>query len=91
MTDIDSKFTEFHERNPHIFDLFLKFAKQVKESGRKIGAKAIAERIRWEIYFERDKGEKYKVNNNYISRYARLAVETDPELVKVFNFRRLKS
>ena len=91
MTNIDDRFNEFNANHPHIFDLFCRFALQVKERGKKIGAKAIAERMRWEIYFERAEWEEYKINNNYISRYARLAVEKYPDLITVFNFRSVKS
>ena len=91
MTNIEDRFKEFHLNHPHIFNLFCHFALQVKERGKKIGAKAIAERMRWEIYFERAEWEEYKINNNYISRYARLAVEKYPDLITVFNFRSLKS
>lgn len=91
MTNIDERFNEFNANHPHIFNLFCTFALQVKARGKKIGAKAIAERIRWEIYFELPKLEEYKINNNYISRYARLAVKKYPELITVFNFRSLKS
>ena len=91
MTNIDDRFKEFHLSHPHIFDLFCRFALQVKERGKKIGAKAIAERIRWEIYFEKPAKDEYKINNSFVSRYARLAVEKYPDLITVFNFRSLKS
>ena len=91
MKNIDARFKDFHLNHPHIFNLFCHFALQVKERGKKIGAKALAERIRWEIYFEKPAKDEYKINNSFISRYARLAVKRYPELITVFNFRSLKS
>jgi hypothetical protein len=88
---IDSRFKKFHAANPAVFRLFIAFAERAKDAGRtKVGAKAIAERIRWECAVE-SKDDTFKLNNVYVSRYARLVAEQRPDLAPMFALRRLKS
>lgn len=88
---IDSKFTDFHSKNPAVYELFKRFAVEALVAGKtKIGAKAIAERIRWSVEIEARGGE-FKLNNSYVSRYARLLAKEDPRIGSLFNFRGLKS
>jgi hypothetical protein len=92
MATIDEKFEEFQRQNGDILHLFIKFALELKRSGRKrAGAKAIVERIRWEIMLTNKPGSDYKINNNYTSRLARWAMDTEPELKGFFQLRDLKS
>ncbi|MDE2020328.1 MAG: hypothetical protein KGJ13_08340 [Patescibacteria group bacterium] len=87
---LDERFRNFHERNPAVYDLFRKFAERAHQAGaRRIGAKAIAERIRWETSVE--KVGDYKINNSYVSRYARLLIAAHPHLGDLFEVRSLKS
>ena len=89
--DIDTEFRKFHTENPAVFNLFMIFAEQALATGQKIGAKAIWERMRWEINMNPTYGEYYKCNNNYTSRYARLAIAKNPKLASLFEIRRIKS
>ncbi len=90
-TKLDAEFDDFHAKNPAVFEMFYRFAQQAYESGRKrIGAKMIAERIRWETAISPTSPD-YKVNNSYISRYARLCAQKYPELGNLFTMRKLKS
>lgn len=79
---IDERFERFHSANPAVFTLFLRFAREARAKGRKIGAKAIIERLRWEVMIETD--EDYRLNDHYTSRYARLAMELFPEEFRDF-------
>ncbi len=66
------KFRLFHFENPDVFDLFEKFARQAKASGRgRFGAFMIGNRIRWYTQVE-VVGDDYKINNNYLPYWARL-------------------
>lgn len=83
----------FHRANPIIFDLFLRFTRHavsrshvVGRSRRKIGARLVGERIRWETTVE-TVGSEYKINNNFWPYYARLAMLVDENLTDVFERR----
>jgi hypothetical protein len=88
---IDARFKAYHKTHPGVFRLFVAFAEQARGAGRKrIGAKAIAERIRWECAVQ-TKDDSFKLNNVYVSRYARLVAQERPDLADLFETRRLKS
>lgn len=84
---IAEQFIDFHRANPEIFELFKRFATEARLSGRKYyGAKAIMEKIRWEINIEQ-KGD-FKVNDHYTSCYVRLLISEDPSFKDFFEVRR---
>jgi len=87
---IEEKFETYHKDNPHVYDLFVRFAKEAKESGRdKFSAYAIFERIRWFVDVE-TRGDRFKVNNNYRPYYARKMMEEYPEFHDFFHIRELQ-
>lgn len=88
----DKAFLDFHAANPMIYKVFVSFARQAKAAGAKaLGAKAVWERMRWSFAVENAPGgEGYVFNNNYVSRYARLAMMKEPDLAGMFETRRLK-
>lgn len=89
-TRIERRFAEFHRANPHVYAEFERRALQLHRAGaRRIGAKAIAERIRWDIYI-RTLSDDYKINNSYVSLYARLLIHRHPQLADVIELRRRK-
>lgn len=76
---IKEKFLEFHRANPEVYELFERFTFEAINSGMKrVGAKFVFERIRWEIYVSTS-GAGYcvplkrdlKLNNNFTAWYAR--------------------
>lgn len=67
-------------------NLFIRLAIGCKRRGKRIGAKAIWERIRW-FYSVRKVGGDYKLNNNYAAYMARFAMERVPELAEFFETR----
>lgn len=80
----------YHEQNPHIYDLFEKFAMQAIISGKKhLGAKMIVERIRWYTDVEA-KNDQFKINNNMTPFYARLFEENRPQYKGFFRKRGFK-
>ena len=82
------RFRIFHEKNPHIFDLIVRFAKQLLAKGRtRYGMKSIAERVRWEMVVETDDGD-FKINNIYMSCYSRLLIVKHPQFKEMFETRR---
>lgn len=72
--------------------LFCDMALDAYDAGaKKIGAKAIWERMRWNLQVERRTGDEFKLNNNFTSRIARTAISRHPELAEMFEFRKLRS
>lgn len=81
------KLEKYHEDNPHIYDMFIKFTMAALYKGHKyIGAKMIIERIRWESMVEA-KNDKFKINNNIAPFYARLFMKQYPFYNDVFRLR----
>lgn len=86
---IQDRFERFHRENPHVYRLFIKFAFELKAAGNAQGsASMIFERLRWEAKTKLT-DQVRALNNNYRSRYARLAMDNHPELEGFFKTRRL--
>ncbi|MAK37262.1 MAG: hypothetical protein CMC15_14000 [Flavobacteriaceae bacterium] len=65
------EFLQFHKENPHIYELFSKFAFVVARNHNKFGSRAILERIRWETNVESNH-PALKIPNAYSAFYSRL-------------------
>lgn len=63
-------FVQYHLDNPEVWQWFEKFTLEAIARGRRMGAKAVAERVRWEIEIEHNR--KFKVGNSWIAYYARI-------------------
>ncbi len=88
--DYDGPALAWMAKNPGVYELFLKFAEEAYRAGvKRIGARFIVERIRWQRIVE-TRGEPFKVNNSYVGTFARLAVKERPHLKEVFEFRKRK-
>ena len=89
---IDERFERFHEANPHVYDNLKLLALQLKrrEGKRKVGMKMLFEVLRYE-YRLQTRGDKFKLNNDYTSRYSRLLMAQEPELAGFFYTRELRS
>lgn len=87
---LEEQFQIYHSVNPHVYDLFYKFAKEALNRGYKnYSANAIFERIRWYIDVETE-GDQFKVNNNYRPYYARKLMEDEPIFQDFFRIRKLQ-
>lgn len=73
-----------------VMNLFIRLAWGVHKRGQKIGAKAIAERIRWHFFVTKAPGELFAVNNNYVAYMARFAMEREPRLAGFFSCRSVR-
>lgn len=85
---IDAAFHRFNIENPHVRLWFCGFAFQLLLRGRSGSAKLIFERMRWE-WLTTTTDVDFKLNNNYSSRMARLAMDTYPSLRGFFELRAL--
>ena len=88
---VRESFERFHAENPVVFKLFTRFALEAYASGiRHYGARALLERLRWELKVT-IKTHDYKINNNYIAYYARLLAAEDARFADFFEFRQLRA
>ena len=83
------RFCEWLQTEPgrQVADRFIRIAYGCMMRRRKIGAKAIVERLRWHYHIVRDLGEEYAINNNYTAYLARFAMEREPRLQDFFETR----
>ena len=88
---IDEAFRDFHKKNPQVYAWFQKYFFHLQRKGRKkIGAKMLIERIRFEV-FMKTTGEDFKINNNFTSRYVRLFIREYPQYKSYFELRAIHS
>lgn len=72
-------FERFHAENPHIYDLFCRFADELIQRGRQhYSARLICSRIVWHIDTTTT-GDGFKINDHHSPFYARLWLEEHPE------------
>ena len=89
MSIADRRFEEFHRDHPEIYRELMHLVRQARLRGqKKIGIKMLWEVMRWNRLL---RNEKYELNNNYHSRYARLIMQKEPGLAGIFDTRELKS
>jgi hypothetical protein len=87
--DIDTveTFISYHKANPSVWQWFKKFAFEAIDRGKKVGAKAIFERIRWEV--EITTTGEVKLNNNFPAYYARIFSIRFPQHKDFFETRKV--
>lgn len=74
------------EENPAVYQKFCAFVLELVSAKKKrIGAKMIAERLRWESLISGNDG--FKVNNSYVAHMARRFCKDYPQHTGVFQFR----
>jgi len=83
---IEEAAIEFDRRNPRVYRLFADYALRARRRGKVLGAKAIWERLRWDLEVESDE-ESPKLNNSHVSVFARWAARDHDELRGYFRFR----
>lgn len=88
--DTWTTFERYFCDNPNVWKYFKRFAVYAKAHNKKIGAKAIMERVRWECDFgEEASAESFKCNNNFTSYYVRLLITQCPEFKGFFEMREI--
>lgn len=83
---IVEQFITYHKTHPLVFEIFTKYAHEARRRWSHFSAKAICERMRWEMNLSID-GE-FKLNNNFPSCYARLLIFEDKSFGDFFEIRR---
>jgi hypothetical protein len=89
MSAIETRFWRFHGRNPHVYELFNRFAMDLVDRGyKRLSANRIMERIRWETMVETT-DPRFKINNNHRPYYARMWMKKNPDMGVKFETRRV--
>lgn len=87
---LQESFDEFDALNPGVYDLFKHFAfEKIRKGAKKLGAKAVIERIRWEESCPTI-GDEFKINNNFPAYYARKFMKEFPIYGGIFETRKVK-
>jgi hypothetical protein len=89
MTPLRQAFEDFHQANPHIWDLFVQFSHDIRANHSHFSADAVLHRIRWEVATTTTEYEagSHKINNNYSAFYARKLMDADPSFAGFFSTR----
>ena len=89
-SELLARFKKYHTENPHVYKLFMQYVNQLRSAGRdRYSAWAIINRIRWD-YDISTTGDPFKISNDYIALYARLAYYHNPDLKEFFVMRPMK-
>lgn len=91
MNHIEKNFQKYDAENPHVWELFKKFAFEMASKSWKLSASLITERIRWELNVVTKTDEPWKINNNYRAYYARKFDQEYPYLSGRFELRRTRA
>jgi len=91
--EIDAAFERYHEKHPDVYDLFCRYARELKRTGMKrYSARAIMHRIRWHRWTSAHPVDRtFKVSNYWSARYARMYATDHPDEAQFFGFRRAKT
>jgi len=74
------RWIEFHRERPEVYELFKRYTFQVIQAGYvHYSADAVIHRIRWHVHIEKRAKDEFKLNNHYVSYYARLFMREFPE------------
>ena len=89
---IQERFVNFDAQHPEIYCEFKRRALQLWNAGRMhYGAKSIMEAVRFHSAVSGKDIEPFKINNNYISRYARKLIDEDGRFCDFFELRELRT
>lgn len=83
-TAVGRKSHEFDRENPHVFEMFERFAKEARNRGhQRYSANGIFERMRWETHMTSNDND-FKLSNNLRAYYARKLMASDETFVGFF-------
>ena len=83
-------FEKHHTENPEIYELFCHYAKQAAVVKEYYSAKCIFHRVRWETQIV-EKNSSFKIDDGWISHYARKFMEDFPEHDGFFSTRQRRN
>jgi hypothetical protein len=84
-------FQQYHQSNPHIYELYKAVAiRLIQQNRRIIGSAHIFQTMRFDYQFQTN-GDPFKINNNFAPMYSRKFVLEHPQYGHLFKFKQLKS
>ncbi|MEU4095513.1 hypothetical protein [Streptomyces sp. NPDC026673] len=88
---IQERFEAFNDLNPWVLQQLEALAGDCVAKGfRRVGIGMLFELLRWR-YGEATRGDVFRLNNNFRSRYVRLLIERRPEWAALFETRTLRA
>lgn len=89
---IQERFELMHKTHPEIYETFCKTIEDIMRRGfKRWSADGVFHIMRYTTKADGRDIERYKLNNDYISRYARMWADEHPQHEGFFKFRELKS
>lgn len=91
---IQEAFEDYHAAHPEVYAWLVRQARRAKERGHaKIGIELLFAVLRWERMMGKPDPSQttFKINDHYTSRYARLIMGCEADLVGFFETRQLTS
>ena len=86
--EMQEQVTKFHTEHPEVWDLFVRFSKEMIGRGYKAySAQSVIERIRWEKDAGSNGTASFKINNNYTAFYSRRFMRMYPQYEGFFRTR----
>lgn len=77
------QFEDFNARNPHVYRALVRMARELRRKGvRQWGIANLVEKLRFDYAVFTDAG--FRLNNNYRAFYARLIMDSEPDLAGFF-------
>lgn len=83
-------FERHHAENPRIYALFVRYAMKAAAARPYYSAKAIFHRVRWYSEIE-EKNSEFKIDDGWISHYARKFMEDYPQHKGFFETRKRRN
>lgn len=88
---LQERFEAFAKANPHVYVELRRRALTLARRGvKRVGVKALVESMRYDAAVSRG-DDGYALNNSLTSRFARMLVDSEPELAGLIELRELKS
>lgn len=85
---LDKKFLEFHIAHPQVYTQLVELTRDAKTKGHsKFGLRMLWEVLRWKTLMASNGEASLKLNDRFISLYARLIMFAEPDLQGMFEVR----
>lgn len=92
VTRTDSAFEKFNDDNPEVYHALVMMARSLLARGyTQYSCRCLMEVLRYDMATRTHDPSGFKLPNNYSSRYARLIMQTCPDLQDFFELRELRS
>jgi hypothetical protein len=88
---IDERFLEFHHANPAVYSALVSLARQWKSAGHdRCSMDMLVHLVRWDYGTRTESRDGFKINDHFVSRYARLIQANERDLAGMFSTRALR-